>query len=441
MLIASLIEKKRNGESLKPEEWTGIIAGYTAGSVPDYQVAALLMAVLWRGMDSRELDALTEALLRSGDRLNFEKLGRPVMDKHSTGGVGDKTTLILVPLIAACGGAVPTMAGRGLGHTGGTVDKFESIPGYQTGISLRQVEQQVRAIGCATFSQTPEITPADGKLYALRDVTATVESIPLIAASIMSKKLAEGLGSLVLDVKTGSGAFLPDVEQALDLATTMIALGENRGCRTVALLTAMDRPLGRAMGNALEVEESIQALEGRGPADLMQVTLALGDEMLVASGLASDHRSARAQLEKALNSGAALDTFGKLIEAQGGDRRVIEDPSILPQAGAVEVFRAPATGWVSQVEPRTLGRAIIALGGGRQVLGETIDHSVGFVVTVKPGDAVSEGEPIASVFARDQAGITTGLEALARAIHIGDSGHLVPLISHRVSARGVETFA
>ncbi|MEO8295534.1 MAG: thymidine phosphorylase [Gemmatimonadota bacterium] len=440
MLLASLIEKKRDGRPLEPAEWAEVVAQYTAGAVPDYQVSALLMAVLWRGMDSRELEALTESLLRSGDTLHFDGITRPLLDKHSTGGIGDKTSLILVPMIAACGGAVPAMAGRGLGHTGGTIDKLESIPGFQTTLSLRQVETQVRDIGCAIFSQSAEITPADGKLYALRDVTATVESIPLIAASIMAKKLAEGISSLVLDVKTGSGAFLPDIDRAVDLATTMVALGENRGCRTVALLTSMDQPLGRAIGNALEIEEAMRALEGKGPPDLMQVTMALADEILVLAGLAPNHQEARGQLEKAVASGAALELFGKLIEAQGGDRRIIDDPSILPQAGAVEVYRAPASDTIARIEPRIIGRAMAELGGGRRVLGDSIDHSVGFVITVKPGDHVTEGEPIASVFARDKAGIAVGLDALSQAIVPGEAPS-IPLISHRVSARGVETFA
>ena len=441
MLIASLIERKRDGHPLSAAEWTEIVARYTAGDVPDYQVSALLMAVLFRGLDSTELDAYADALLNSGDRLRFDDFSKPRVDKHSTGGVGDKTSLILVPLVAACGAAIPMMSGRGLGHTGGTVDKLESIPGFRTDLSLAEVNQQVRSLGCAMLRQTPEITPADGKLYALRDVTATVESIPLISASIMSKKLAEGLDGLVLDVKTGSGAFLPQVDRALELATTMINLGESRGCRTVALLTAMDRPLGRALGNALEIEETILALEGKGPADLMEVTLALADEMLVLGGLAKSRTEARQQLDRALASGAGLEMFGKLIEAQGGNPRIIEDPSLLPQAGAVEVYRAPASGTITSVEPRLIGRAITELGGGRRTLQDVIDPSVGFVITVKPGDKVTTGEPIASIFAKDKAGIETGWSALGRAITIGEDAVLSPLISHRVTVNGVEDLA
>jgi pyrimidine-nucleoside phosphorylase len=365
-----------------------------------------------------------------------------VADKHSTGGVGDKVSLLLAPMVASCGVSVPMMSGRGLGHTGGTLDKLESIPGFRTGISLEEADRLVRSLGCAMLRQTGEIAPADGKLYALRDVTATVESIPLIAASIMSKKLAEGLTGLVLDVKTGSGAFLPDLDRALELAKTMIRLGENQGCRTVALLTAMDRPLGRALGNALEIEECIQSLEGRGPADLMAVTLALGEEMLLLGGMVKDRQEARKKQEDAIASGRALEMFGKLIEAQGGDRRILDDPSLLPQAKAVEIYRAPESGIVSQVEPRQIGRAIVELGGGRRTLEDAVDHSVGFVVTVKPGDTVTEGEPIASVFARDKAGVDIGFRTLSHAIAIGDRpATAVPLVSHRVTVEGVEVLA
>jgi pyrimidine-nucleoside phosphorylase len=440
MVVPSLIQRKRDGESLEADDWRALIDGYVAGQVPDYQISALLMAVVWRGLSSDELAVLTDAMIASGDRLRFEGIGRPVLDKHSTGGVGDKVSLLLAPMVASCGVAVPMMSGRGLGHTGGTLDKLESIPGFRTGLSLREVEAQVGRLGCAMIGQTPEIAPADRKLYALRDVTGTVESIPLIAASIMSKKLAEGLDGLVLDVKTGSGAFLPDLDRALELARTMIALGETRGCRTVALLTAMDRPLGRACGNALEMEEALQGLAGEGPEDLMEVTYALGVEMLLLAGVEPDAAAARRCLEEAVRSGRALETFGKVIEAQGGDPAVIEDPGILPQADAVEVFRAPLGGTVCAVDPRIIGRAIIDLGGGRQAMADPVDPTVGFVITVKPGDRVKAGQPLASVFARDDSGIAVGLDALRRAIVIGEAAHPLPLVSHRVTATGFEAF-
>jgi pyrimidine-nucleoside phosphorylase len=443
MIVGPLIERKRDGGTLSPEEWSAIVADYTAGRIPDYQIAALLMAVFMRGLERQELAALTDAMLASGDRLSFDGWATPRIDKHSTGGVGDKVSLVLGPLVASCGVAVPMMSGRGLGHTGGTLDKLEAIPGFRTNLSLAEAKAQVQKLGCALIGQTAEIAPADRKLYALRDVTATVESIPLISASIMSKKLAEGLNGLVLDVKNGSGAFLPEVERGLDLAKTMIALGEDRGCPTVALITAMDRPLGRACGNVLETEEAILALRGEGPPDLLEVTYALGVEMLLQGGIEKNTKKARKKLETAIESGLAAEKFEQIIEAQGGNPKAVEDPSVLPQALAVEVYAAPRTGVVQRVEPRTIGRAIIALGGGRRTVDDIIDPTVGFVITVKPGDKVLEGEPIASVFAKDADGIRTGFDALAQAIVIGDKLTQKPLrlVSHRVTRAGVEVLA
>ena len=443
MVVASLIERKRDGDTLSAGEWAALIEAFTADRVPRYQMAAMLMAILWRGLAQEELLAMTDAMLNSGARLDLTGLSRPVVDKHSTGGVGDKTSIVLAPLVACCGVAVPMMSGRGLGHTGGTVDKLEAIPGFRTGLNLDEVRAQVERLGVAMLGQTPEIAPADRKLYALRDVTATVESIPLICASIMSKKLAEGLDGLVLDVKSGSGAFMPSVEDALSLARTMIEIGEGHGCRTMALLTAMDRPLGRAIGNALEVEESLHALEGKGPEDLMTVTMALAVEVLLMAGVADTGVHAREQLDEALASGRALARFRDVIEAQGGDAGIVDDPSRLPQAGAVELYHAPQDGVVQTVEPRVLGHAIIELGGGRMAVDEEIDPSVGFVITVKPGDRVRRGQPVASVFAADQAGITLGQDALAEAIRVGPGmpQDVRPLVSHRVSAGGVEELA
>ena len=440
MIVGPLIERKRDGAALSPEEWSALVAEYTADRIPDYQIAALLMAVFMRGLERQELAALTDAMLASGDRLSFDGWPTPRIDKHSTGGVGDKVSLVLAPLVAACGVAVPMMSGRGLGHTGGTLDKLEAIPGFRTNLTLAEAKAQVQKLGCVLIGQTAEIAPADRKLYALRDVTATVESIPLISASIMSKKLAEGLNGLVLDVKNGSGAFLPEVDRGLELAKTMIALGEDRGCPTVALITAMDRPLGRACGNVLETEEAILALRGEGPPDLLEVTYALGVEMLLQAGIEKNTKKARKKLETAIDSGLAAEKFEQIIEAQGGNPKVIEDPSVLPQAQAVDVFAAPRTGVVQRVQPRTIGRAIIALGGGRRTVEDQIDHTVGFVITVKPGDKVLEGEPIASVFAKDADGIRTGCDALKQAIVIGDKLKEKPLklVSHRVTRAGVE---
>ena len=441
MVIPSLIQHKRDGHAIAPEDWARLVSQYTAGRIPDYQISALLMAVFFRGLEPSELAALTEAMLASGDRLRFDGFSLPRVDKHSTGGVGDKVSLLLAPMAASCGVAVPMMSGRGLGHTGGTLDKLEAIPGFRTGLSLAEAKAQIERLGCAMLGQTPEIAPADRKLYVLRDVTGTVESIPLISASIMSKKLAEGLNGLVLDVKTGSGAFIPDPERAVELARTMIALGEARDCPTVALLTAMDRPLGRACGHSLEVEEALEGLRGNGPDDLMEVTYALGVEMLLLVGVAADPSEARRRLEESVSSGRALETFGRVIEAQGGNPAVVDDPGILPQAGAVEVFRAPRSGVVTAVEPRRIGRAILELGGGRVTIEDEIDPAVGFVITVKPGDTVREGDPVASVFARDEPGAAGGLAALGEAIAIGEEGRLSPLITHRITARGVEVRA
>jgi pyrimidine-nucleoside phosphorylase len=441
MVIPSLIQHKRDGHPLQPSEWRQLIRDYTDGQVPDYQMSALLMAVVWRGLSGDELAALTDAMLDSGDRLNFDGFAWPRADKHSTGGIGDKVSLLLAPMVASCGVGVPMMSGRGLGHTGGTLDKLESIPGFRTGLTLREAKAQVERIGCAMLGQTPEIAPADKRLYALRDVTGTVESIPLIAASIMSKKLAEGLDGLVLDVKTGSGAFLPEPAQAIELAQTMIELGRVRGCPTVALLTAMDRPLGRSCGNALEVEEAIEGLQGTGPADLMEVTYALGEEMLLLVGAAGDRTEARRRLEDSVTSGRALETLRLIIEAQGGNPAVLDDPELLPQAGEVEVFRAPRDGVVSSIEPRRIGLAILELGGGRRTIEQEIDPAVGFVIPIKPGDAVRAGEPLASVFARDRDGIDVGLKALNEAVVVGEEGALTPLITHRITADGVQDLA
>jgi len=441
MVIAPLIERKRDGLALAPDEWRAVIHAFALGELPDYQMSALAMAVVWRGLEPPELAALTDAMLDSGDRLRWDDYAVPRVDKHSTGGVGDNTSLLLVPMVAAAGVAVPMMSGRALGHTGGTLDKLEAIAGFRTRLTLREAEAQVRRIGCVMLGQTHEIAPADGRLYALRDVTGTVESIPLIAASIMSKKLAEGLTGLVLDVKRGSGAFMPRLESALELAQTMIGLGDSHGCHTVALLTAMDRPLGHACGNALEVEEAIAGLQGTGPADLMEVTYALGVEMLLAAGTEASRSSAKARLELTVSSGAALDKLRLMIEAQGGNPAVVDDPGALPQARHSEVWKSPQDGLVSEVAPRDIGRAINAMGGGRQRVTDHVDASVGFHITVKPGQRVQRGQPLATIHARDEHGLGVGRRALEGAIRFGVTADPLPLISHRVTSGGVETLA
>ncbi|MCO4100071.1 MAG: thymidine phosphorylase [Gemmatimonas sp.] len=439
MKARSLIERKRNGGRISPAEWRVLMKAYAAGDVPDYQMAALAMAIYFVGLDHDEIVALTNAMLESGATLSLDHLTVGRVDKHSTGGVGDKVSLVLAPLVAACGVAVPMMSGRGLGHTGGTLDKLESIPGFRTDLTLARATKQLETLGCALIGQTSEIAPADRKLYALRDATSTVESIPLIAASIMSKKLAEGLTGLVLDVKRGSGAFLPELDRGLQLAQTMIALGADHGCPVVALLTAMDRPLGRACGNAIEVEESIAALRGEGPADLMTVTYALGAEMLVLGGAATNRNEARRRMEVAISSGRAARKFQEIIEAQGGNPAVVDDPGLLPQAAECELYLAPRGGVVAQVEPRAIGRGIIALGGGRTRVEDTVDPTVGFVITARPGDVVRAGEPLATVFARDAAGVASGRATLLKAIRLADDADPpLPLISHRVTEAGAE---
>lgn len=442
MLAHRLIERKRDGSRIEPGEWRALALAYAKGHVPDYQMAALLMACYLRGLDRGETAALTEAMLLSGDRLEFEHLGRPRVDKHSTGGVGDKVSLLLAPMVASVGVVVPMMSGRSLGHTGGTLDKLESIPGFRTDLSLAAAKAQLEQIGCVMIGQTPEIAPADKKMYALRDATATVESIPLIAASIMSKKLAEDLTGLVLDMKRGSGALIPDVERVLELAQVMIKLGADHGCPCVALVTAMDRPLGRACGNALEVEEAIAALKGEGPSELMEVTYALGAEMLVLAGVSDDTARGRRELEQAISSGRAAECFQKIIEAQGGNPGVVDDPATLPQAAECEIFTAPRRGFVARVEPKAIGRGIIEMGGGRTRVEDIADPSVGFVITAKPGDWVEPGEPMATIFARDRAGIGSGRQALRTAFAIADEAEPpLPLISHRVTVDGIEAVA
>jgi pyrimidine-nucleoside phosphorylase len=442
MLPLRLIERKRDGGRINAAEWRECLRAYVAGDVPDYQMAALLMASFLNGLDADETVALMEGMLASGSTLPPAPHGQVRVDKHSTGGVGDKVSLVLAPLVASLGVAVPMMSGRGLGHTAGTLDKLEAIPGFRTDLSLGAVAAQLERLGCVMVGQTAEIAPADRLLYALRECTGTVESIPLIAASIMSKKLAEGLAGLVLDVTRGSGAFLPALEQALELAETMVRLGAAHHCPTVALVTAMDRPLGRACGNALETEEAIHALTGNGPADLMEVTYALGAEMLVLGGIARTAVEARPLMEEAIASGTAARMFQAIIEAQGGNPGVVEDPAVLPQAAEVELYLAPRSGVVARVEPRTIGRGIRSLGGGRTRVDERIDPTVGFVIGVAPGDVVEAGEPLATIFARDTAGVDDGRAVLSRAIVIADeAAPTLPLISHRVTIDGVLEYA
>ena len=442
MIVPRLIERKRDGGQLEPQEVREVVLAYAEGRVPDYQMAALLMATYFRGLDPSEMNAMMEAMLESGKRLDLSRLPTARIDKHSTGGVGDKTSLILAPLIASLGVAVPMMSGRGLGHTGGTLDKLESIPGFRTALSLAEAEKQIARIGCAMLSQTDEIVPADRKLYALRDATATVEVIPLIAASIMSKKIAEDLTGLVLDIKRGSGSFLPKLEDELELAKAMIDLGSAHGCPVVAILTAMDRPLGHACGNSLEVAEAIEVLKGGGPSDLIEVTMALGGAMLVLATVASTLEGAQTLMRDAINSGTALLKFEEIVAAQGGDTGVVRDLTRLPYARHDETFVSKRDGVVQAVDPRAIGYGVIALGGGRRNMEDRVDPSVGFVITAKPGNHVTKGQSLATIHARSEEDLAVGRRILESAIVIGDSADPpLPLVSHRVTVRGVEQLA
>jgi pyrimidine-nucleoside phosphorylase len=439
MILRDLIERKRDGGRLTERELRDVALAAAAGSVPDYQLAALLMAIFWRGLDGAETSALTASMLATGNRLQRPDGAPPWIDKHSTGGVGDKTSLILAPLLASVGVAVPMMSGRGLGHTGGTLDKLESIPGFRTDLTLARAERQLADIGCALIGQTAEIAPADRRLYALRDATATVECIPLIAASIMSKKLAEGLTGLVLDVKRGSGAFLPQLNRGLELAQTMIALGEAAGVPVVTLLTAMDRPLGNACGNALEVRECLDALRGGGPADLWTVTEALAVEMLLLARSDVTEAEARTILRRAIDSGAALAKFREIVAAQGGDVAAIDDPDRLPRAPVTGEVAALRDGIVVALPPRPIGHAIIALGGGRTTAEDVVDPSVGVVFRVRVGDAVVAGQSLATVHAADTPSLSAAVARLQGIVEVGDEPVTpLPWVSHRVTAAGVE---
>ena len=442
MVPYQIIRRKRNGEELSPAELSAFFEAYVAGVLPDYQMSAFLMAVYFHGLSDQELNSLVRVMLQSGAVLDLSDIPRPKIDKHSTGGVGDKVSLVLAPLVASLGVAVPMMSGRGLGHTGGTVDKLESILGFRTDIPFDQLRAQLATIGCALITQTEEIVPLDRKLYALRDVTGTVESLPLIASSIMSKKIAEGIDGLVLDIKRGNGAFLPQLEQGIALARTMIAIGTGHGRSVVALITAMDRPLGHAVGNALEVEESIFALRDEGPADLRELTVALAIEM-VQMARGGDEEKIRNEVERALADGSALDCMRRVVSAQGGNPAVLDDPALLPQAPVRQVYEAQCDGVVQQMDVRAIGEAAVALGAGRITLDSIIDPAVGFHITVKPGDTVAAGQPIATIFARTVLSAEQAAHALDAAITIGDAllEPPLPLISHRVTTNGVEEIA
>jgi pyrimidine-nucleoside phosphorylase len=437
-----IISKKRDGLELDREEIAYVISGYVRGDIPDYQIAAWLMAVYIRGLSERELADLTEIMLASGDRIPLDGVPGKKIDKHSTGGVGDKISFVVAPLVAACGVRVPMLSGRGLGHTGGTLDKLESIPGMNVALSPEQFRRVLVETGMVICGQTDRIVPADKKIYALRDATATVSSIPLIASSIMSKKLALGTDGIVLDVKTGSGAFMRDEQDALRLCRAMVAIGEKTGRPTLGIISNMDQPLGRAVGNSLEIIESVEALKGRGPEDIMEVTFALGFCMLRAAGRETSYAEAVETFREAIASGRALDIFRRFIAAQGGDPRVCEDYSLLPAAAERTEFRAPASGYIEAVDSLSVGLAAIDTGAGRRRKEDAIAYGSGFVFQANVGDKVEQGQVIVTVHSDRPERTADVLERLGGAIRIGPRPAAKPrMILHLVDKDGARPWA
>ena len=421
MRMYDIIMKKRNGESLSKPEIDFFIEGYTKGEIPDYQVSALMMAIYFKGMNEQETLNLTMAMAGSGDMLDLSAIKGIKVDKHSTGGVGDKTTLALTPMVAACGIPVAKMSGRGLGHTGGTIDKLESFPGFSTSISTQTFIDNVNRIGIAVMGQTADLAPADKKLYALRDVTATVDNMSLIASSIMSKKLAAGADAIVLDVKTGSGAFMKTEEDSVALATEMAKIGRNAGRNTIAVVSDMDQPLGFAVGNALEVKEAIDTLKGHGPEDFVELCMTLGSQMLIAGRKAKDAEEAHDMLLKVLDSGAALDKLAEFVEAQGGNKEAVYNTDLLPKASIVEPVYSPVDGYIEHIECDEVGICSLILGGGRETKESDIDLSVGIVLTKKVGDKVVKGEPIAYIHANDEEKLITAKERFLQAYRYSET--------------------
>jgi pyrimidine-nucleoside phosphorylase len=424
MNMVHIIEKKRNGRALTTDEINWFVQTYTADALPDYQAAALLMAIYFQGMDRRETADLTLALAQSGDQLDLHDAlptGTIIVDKHSSGGVGDKTTLVVQPLVAACGIPVGKMSGRGLGASGGTLDKMESIRGWSCQLSLDQFKQQLANIGLVLSGQTADLAPADGKLYALRDVTGTVASTPLIAASIMSKKLAGGADAIVLDVKVGSGAFMPTVESAQDLARQMVAIGQEAGRQTVALISDMNQPLGQAIGNALEVKEAIATLQGSGPDDFWDHCLEVAAHMVRLAGKAADLDEAKEMITVVRDNGQGWAKFKAMVAAQGGDVAQVEQPDQLPQAERVEPIPAPRSGTIAAIDAGAIGWAAVHLGAGRQAKGESIDHSVGFILTAKVGQQLEAGQSLGQIHANDAAKLAQARQQLLEAITWADT--------------------
>ena len=428
--IPDLIDRKRRGARLSHSELAALVLGYTRGDVPDYQVAAWLMAVCCRGMSREEVAELTDVMASSGQQLDLGCLGRPVADKHSTGGVGDKTSLVVAPLVAALGVPIGKMSGRGLGFSGGTLDKLESIPGFRVELSPAEFISQVERERLAIVGQSPELAPADGKLYALRDVTATVESIPLIASSIMSKKLAAGASVIVLDVKVGSGAFMTTLAEARDLAETMVAIGRASGRQTSAYVTDMSQPLGWAVGNALEVIEAIDSLRGGGPADLATLATALAGEVLYRCGIVANRAAGQATADQARYDGSGLERFIALVRAQGGDPRCIEQPELLPAAPLQRALVADQSGFVRRLDARLVARAALTLGAGRERKGDLIDPAVGVALAVKIGAQVAVGDRLATLHASDADRLGRAEVLLRQAFELGDQAMPVPELIH-----------
>ncbi len=420
MNVVELIEKKRDGGALSAEELDFLIRGYVDGNIPDYQIAALLMAIYFRGMERPERLELTRLMRDSGDVLDLREIPGVKVDKHSTGGVGDKISLVLAPLVAAAGVPVPMISGRSLAHTGGTLDKLESIPGFNTRLSVSAFKRQVADIGVAMIGQTDHICPADRKLYALRDATATVMSIPLICGSILSKKLAEGIDALVLDVKVGRGAIFQKSQEAHELAHALVETATAFGLPTVALLTQMDQPLGFAVGNWVEAREAIHTLRGEGPSDIRRLTLALGAEMLVLGKIAGTRAEALAKLETTLNSGKAFERFVELVSRQGGDVGVVEHPERYPAAAHQEVVEADASGWIVEIDARWVGRLAMQAGAGRQRMEDPVDYTAGIILHRKVGEAVATGAPLAEVFGNDAARVHRAARELRKAFVIDE---------------------
>ncbi|MFA5908321.1 MAG: thymidine phosphorylase [Vicinamibacterales bacterium] len=421
MRAVDIIRAKRDGEALSREAIQAFVGGVTDGSWPDYQASALLMAIVLKGMTAEETAWLTDAMVRSGERVDLSHIPGIKVGKHSTGGVGDKVSIILAPLAASCGVVVPKMSGRGLGHTGGTLDKLESIPGFRVALSIDEFRAMLADVGCCLISQTATIAPADKVLYALRDVTGTIESIPLIASSVMSKKLAEGSNAVVLDVKCGRGAFMKNRANARELARALVSIGNAAGVHTEAFITQMDVPLGRAVGNAVEIAECIEVLKGGGPADLSGLVVTFATRMLRVAELAATDDDAAARVRAALSSGAALAKFKEMVARQGGNPAVADDPGLLPQAKFTHLVPAPRSGFVVELDALSIGRAAVALGAGRDKKGDQVDLSAGLILRKKPGEAVQAGEPVVELRYNDPARLEAAVALVTQAIVIGDT--------------------